>query len=76
MDGLPVNVRLLDPPLHEFLPNIEELLVAEALGKLDEAGLKLLAAAREHQSTTRCSGPAGSGSGSCGRRCTAPRSGR
>src|SRR6185295_11035578 len=25
MDGLPVTVRLLDPPLHEFLPNIEEL---------------------------------------------------
>jgi pyruvate, orthophosphate dikinase len=48
MDGLPVNVRLLDPPLHEFLPNIEDLLVAEALGKLDEAGLKLLAAAQEH----------------------------
>lgn len=27
MDGLPVNIRLLDPPLHEFLPNLEELLV-------------------------------------------------
>ncbi len=25
MDGLPVTVRLLDPPLHEFLPDIEEL---------------------------------------------------
>lgn len=25
MDGLPVTVRLLDPPLHEFLPNAEEL---------------------------------------------------
>ncbi|MDP2873030.1 MAG: pyruvate, phosphate dikinase [Bacillota bacterium] len=25
MDGLPVTIRLLDPPLHEFLPNIEEL---------------------------------------------------
>ena len=25
MDGLPVTVRLLDPPLHEFLPNIGEL---------------------------------------------------
>jgi len=25
MDGLPVTVRLLDPPLHEFLPNVEEL---------------------------------------------------
>ena len=27
MDGLPVTIRLLDPPLHEFLPNAEELLV-------------------------------------------------
>ncbi len=27
MDGLPVVVRLIDPPLHEFLPNHDELLV-------------------------------------------------
>jgi len=27
MHGLPVTIRLLDPPLHEFLPNREELLV-------------------------------------------------
>jgi pyruvate, orthophosphate dikinase len=25
MDGLPVVVRLIDPPLHEFLPSLEEL---------------------------------------------------
>ncbi len=25
MDGLPVTIRLLDPPLHEFLPNYEQL---------------------------------------------------
>ncbi|MBS1984830.1 MAG: pyruvate, phosphate dikinase, partial [Bdellovibrionales bacterium] len=25
MDGLPVTIRLLDPPLHEFLPKAEEL---------------------------------------------------
>ena len=25
MDGLPVTVRLLDPPLHEFLPQVEDL---------------------------------------------------
>src|SRR5688500_20365538 len=25
MAGLPVTIRLLDPPLHEFLPNAEEL---------------------------------------------------
>jgi len=32
MDGLPVTIRLLDPPLHEFLPDVEELAreVAEA----------------------------------------------
>ncbi|HDN84765.1 MAG TPA: pyruvate, phosphate dikinase [Candidatus Aerophobetes bacterium] len=27
MEGLPVIIRLLDPPLHEFLPNYEDLLV-------------------------------------------------
>ncbi|MCR4397874.1 MAG: pyruvate, phosphate dikinase [Firmicutes bacterium] len=27
MRGLPVTIRLLDPPLHEFLPNTEELVV-------------------------------------------------
>jgi len=27
MDGLPVVIRLIDPPLHEFLPSLEELLV-------------------------------------------------
>jgi len=33
MDGLPVTVRLLDPPLHEFLPDLTELSVAVALGE-------------------------------------------
>ncbi|MCX7632182.1 MAG: pyruvate, phosphate dikinase, partial [Turneriella sp.] len=35
MEGLPVTVRLLDPPLHEFLPNEEEQIVelAQSLGK-------------------------------------------
>jgi len=27
MDGLPVVIRLIDPPLHEFLPSLEDLLV-------------------------------------------------
>ena len=31
MDGLPVTIRLLDPPLHEFLPKREELMVEIAL---------------------------------------------
>jgi pyruvate,orthophosphate dikinase len=33
MDGLPVTVRLLDPPLHEFLPDMTTLAVEVALGK-------------------------------------------
>jgi pyruvate,orthophosphate dikinase len=33
MDGLPVTVRLLDPPLHEFLPDLTELSVQVALGR-------------------------------------------
>ncbi len=37
MDGLPVTVRLLDPPLHEFLPNLSDLAVKEATVGLDEA---------------------------------------
>lgn len=33
MDGLPVTVRLIDPPLHEFLPPLEELAVRVALAE-------------------------------------------
>jgi pyruvate,orthophosphate dikinase len=33
MDGLPVTVRLLDPPLHEFLPDLTTLSVEVALGQ-------------------------------------------
>jgi pyruvate,orthophosphate dikinase len=37
MSGLPVTIRLLDPPLHEFLPNLADLSAhfarAEALGE-------------------------------------------
>ncbi len=55
MDGLPVTIRLLDPPLHEFLPDYTELsvrvAVAEALGTADPADVKLLAAVRRmHES--------------------------
>jgi pyruvate,orthophosphate dikinase len=35
MAGLPVTIRLLDPPLHEFLPNAEELM--SELGELKMA---------------------------------------
>jgi len=41
MHGLPVVIRLIDPPLHEFLPSFEELLVdvtrAQALGEPEES---------------------------------------
>jgi len=41
MDGLPVTVRLIDPPLHEFLPRLEELTArtarAEATGATGDA---------------------------------------
>ncbi len=47
MDGLPVTVRLLDPPLHEFLPNVDEIAERESGGALDEATRKLFAAARK-----------------------------
>lgn len=33
MDGLPVTVRLLDPPLHEFLPSVKEESVMSELAK-------------------------------------------
>ena len=36
MDGLPVTVRLLDPPLHEFLPRVDELEVKAATVGLDD----------------------------------------
>jgi len=46
MDGLPVVVRLIDPPLHEFLPNLEEQLVkvtrAEMTGGASEDDKELL----------------------------------
>jgi pyruvate, orthophosphate dikinase len=48
MGGLPVTVRLLDPPLHEFLPDLTELsvrvAVAEARGEEHEGDLRLLQA--------------------------------
>jgi pyruvate,orthophosphate dikinase len=54
MDGLPVTVRLLDPPLHEFLPDFTELsvkvAVAEATGQPhDTESLLLLAVRRLHE---------------------------
>jgi pyruvate,orthophosphate dikinase len=46
MDRLPVVIRLIDPPLHEFLPNLEEQLVkvtrAESAGGASEEDQDLL----------------------------------
>jgi pyruvate,orthophosphate dikinase len=47
MDGLPVTIRLLDPPLHEFLPSVEELRIKEATKGLTKKDTAMLAAA-EH----------------------------
>ncbi len=47
MDGLPVTVRLLDPPLHEFLPSVEELRIKQATKGLSKKDQEMLAAA-EH----------------------------
>ncbi len=54
MDGLPVTVRLIDPPLHEFLPSLEELAakvaVAEATGHdPGHDGVLLAAVRRMHE---------------------------
>jgi pyruvate, orthophosphate dikinase len=55
MDGLPVTVRLIDPPLHEFLPDITELTVkiavAEAKGEkvADQDRVLLEAVRRLHE---------------------------
>jgi pyruvate, orthophosphate dikinase len=50
MDGLPVTVRLLDPPLHEFLPNVHELEIEKATtpaGEWSKEKEQLLKAAHE-----------------------------
>ncbi len=48
MDGVPVTIRLIDPPLHEFLPDRTELAVRVALanttGTADAHDVRLLAA--------------------------------
>jgi pyruvate,orthophosphate dikinase len=54
MDGQPVTVRLIDPPLHEFLPPLEDLTArvarAEALGEdPGHDGVLLTAVRRMHE---------------------------
>ncbi|GAA1409009.1 pyruvate, phosphate dikinase [Catellatospora coxensis] len=45
MDGLPVTIRLIDPPLHEFLPPLEELAVEVATAKEPDPHREALLAA-------------------------------
>ena len=47
MDGLPVTIRLLDPPLHEFLPSVEELHVKKATKGLTKKEEQMLDAAEK-----------------------------
>ena len=77
MDGLPVTIRLLDPPLHEFLPDLDR-----AVGQ-GRARARRTASTIEPRTSgcsrrcagctrrTRCSGCAGCGSASSSRGCSA-----
>ncbi|PZN09011.1 MAG: pyruvate, phosphate dikinase [Bacillota bacterium] len=47
MAGLPVTIRLLDPPLHEFLPSLEELVVEVTRLELEGGDPARLAERRE-----------------------------
>jgi pyruvate, orthophosphate dikinase len=47
MDGLPVTVRLLDPPLHEFLPHVGDLKIKQATTGLTAEEERLLHAAED-----------------------------
>ena len=51
MAGLPVTIRLLDPPLHEFLPDLIELservAVAKATGEADPEAFAQIATVRQ-----------------------------
>jgi pyruvate,orthophosphate dikinase len=46
MDSLPVTIRLLDPPLHEFLPDTGELAIKEATTGLTDEEARLFEAAK------------------------------
>ncbi|MCE2900568.1 MAG: pyruvate, phosphate dikinase [Gemmatimonadetes bacterium] len=49
MDGFPVTIRLLDPPLHEFLPHggEESFLLAQSLGLARQELARIVSALRE-----------------------------
>ncbi|MFI6628387.1 pyruvate, phosphate dikinase [Nonomuraea fuscirosea] len=46
MDGAPVTIRLIDPPLHEFLPDIVDLSIKAATDTATDKDRRLLAAVK------------------------------
>ena len=73
MDGLPVVVRLLDPPLHEFLPDLTELSVkvavaearrraGQAIGRAAQGGPAAPRAEPDARDARRAAGAGGAGS--------------
>ena len=68
MAGLPVTIRLLDPPLHEFLPDAEEVAQEVERARIERTGRPARSSStRSTGSTawprpTRCSAPAACGS--------------
>ena len=71
MHGSPVTIRTIDPPLHEFLPKREDLMVEIARleatnktgGELRRERRSCCTASSSCTSSTRCSATAASGSG-------------
>ena len=83
MAGLPVTIRLLDPPLHEFLPNLPDLSRAGRAARgssapttSSELEQTLERVERDLTRRTRCSARAAAGSGSSIPRSTRCRSRR
>ena len=81
MDGLPTTIRLLDPPLHEFLPEHHRAVGAGGAGRGARGDRTRTTCGSCRPCTrctsrTRCSGCAGSGSGWSCQGCSTCRSGR
>ena len=76
MDGLPVTIRLLDPPLHEFLPTARGRGRASSPRRSARAPPRCARRSTRCASSTRCSATAAAGSGSRSRRSTACRRAR
>ena len=70
MDGLPVTIRLLDPPLHEFLPHERRGDRGGRRGRRRRSGFAQAARRRAARKSTRCSGTAAAASASLSRRST------